>query len=171
MMTISLIGYMGSGKSLISNKLISIKKIKKIDLDFEISKELGLSIPKIFEKRGELFFRKKEKEILERIFSLKEECILSLGGGTPCYYNNIEIINKNSMSIYLRAKVDTLVKRLLEDKIHCRPLINRIPDEQLPEFIGQHLFERNHFYNQAKIIIDTDNLAAEEVVDEILSKI
>ncbi len=162
---------MGSGKSLISNKLISIKKIKKIDLDFEISKELGLSIPKIFEKRGELFFRKKEKEILERIFSLKEECILSLGGGTPCYYNNIEIINKNSMSIYLRAKVDTLVKRLLEDKIHCRPLINRIPDEQLPEFIGQHLFERNHFYNQAKIIIDTDNLAAEEVVDEILSKI
>ena len=162
---------MGSGKSLISNKLISIKKIKKIDLDFEISKELGLSIPEIFEKRGELFFRKKEKEILERIFSLKEECILSLGGGTPCYYNNIEIINKNSMSIYLRAKVDTLVKRLLEDKIHCRPLINRIPDEQLPEFIGQHLFERNHFYNQAKIIIDTDNLAAEEVVNEILSKI
>lgn len=162
---------MGSGKSLISNKLISIKKIKKIDLDFEISKELGLSIPEIFEKKGEIFFRKKEKEILERIFSLKEECILSLGGGTPCYYNNIEIINKNSMSIYLRAKVDTLVKRLLEDKIHCRPLINRIPDEQLPEFIGQHLFERNHFYNQAKIIIDTDNLAAEEVVNEILSKI
>ena len=162
---------MGSGKSLISNKLISIKKIKKIDLDFEISKELGLSIPEIFEKKGEIFFRKKEKEILARIFSLKEECILSLGGGTPCYYNNIEIINKNSMSIYLRAKVDTLVKRLLEDKIHCRPLINRIPDEQLPEFIGQHLFERNHFYNQAKIIIDTDNLAAEEVVNEILSKI
>ena len=108
---------------------------------------------------------------MERIFSLKEECILSLGGGTPCYYNNIEIINENSISIYLRAKIDTLVKRLLEDKIHCRPLINGIPDEQLPEFIGQHLFERNHFYNQAKIIIDTDNLTAEEVVDEILSKI
>ena len=162
---------MGSGKSLISSKLNSIKKIEKIDLDFEISKELENSIQEIFEKRGELFFRKKEKEILERIFSLKEECILSLGGGTPCYYDNMEVINENSISIYLRAKVDTLVKRLLEDKIHCRPLINRIPDEQLPEFIGQHLFERNHFYNQAKIIIDTDNLAAEEVVDEILSKI
>ena len=162
---------MGSGKSLISSKLNSIKKIEKIDLDFEISKELENSIQEIFEKRGELFFRKKEKEILERIFSLKEECILSLGGGTPCYYDNMEVINENSISIYLRAKVDTLVKRLLEDKIHCRPLINRIPDEQLPEFIGQHLFERNHFYNQAKIIIDTDNLTAEEVVDEILSKI
>ena len=162
---------MGSGKSLISSKLNSIKKIEKIDLDFEISKELENSIPEIFEKRGELFFRKKEKEILERIFSLKEECILSLGGGTPCYYDNMEVINENSISIYLRAKVDTLVKRLLEDKIHCRPLINRIPDEQLPEFIGQHLFERNHFYNQAKIIIDTDNLTAEEIADEILSKI
>ena len=162
---------MGSGKSLISSKLNSIKKIEKIDLDFEISKELESSIPEIFEKRGELFFRKKEKEILERIFSLKEECILSLGGGTPCYYDNMEIINENSTSIYLRAKVDTLVKRLIEDKIHCRPLINRIPDEQLPKFIGQHLFERNHFYNQAKIIIDTDNLTAEEIADEILSKI
>ena len=162
---------MGSGKSLISSKLNSIKKIEKIDLDFEISKELENSIPEIFEKRGELFFRKKEKEILERIFSLKEECILSLGGGTPCYYDNMEVINENSISIYLRAKVDTLVKRLLEDKIHCRPLINRIPDEQLPEFIGQHLFERNHFYNQAKIIIDTDNLTAEELADEILSKV
>lgn len=162
---------MGSGKSLISSKLNSIKKIEKIDLDFEISKELENSIPEIFEKRGELFFRKKEKEILERIFSLKEECILSLGGGTPCYYDNMEVINENSISIYLRAKVDTLVKRLLEDKIHCRPLINRIPDEQLLEFIGQHLFERNHFYNQAKIIIDTDNLTAEEIADEILSKV
>ncbi len=162
---------MGSGKSLISSKLNSIKKIEKIDLDFEISKELESSIPEIFEKRGELFFRKKEKEILERIFSLKEECILSLGGGTPCYYDNMEIINENSISIYLRAKVDTLMKRLIEDKIHCRPLINRIPDEQLPEFIGQHLFERNHFYNQAKIIIDTDNLTAEEIAEEILSKI
>lgn len=162
---------MGSGKSLISSKLNSIKKIEKIDLDFEISKELENSIQEIFEKRGELFFRKKEKEILERIFSLKEECILSLGGGTPCYYDNMEVINENSISIYLRAKVDTLVKRLLEDKIHCRPLINRIPDEQLPEFIGQHLFERNHFYNQAKIIIDTDNLTAEEIAEEILSKI
>ena len=162
---------MGSGKSLISSKLNSIKKIEKIDLDFEISKELENSIQEIFEKRGELFFRKKEKEILERIFSLKEEYILSLGGGTPCYYDNMEVINENSISIYLRAKVDTLVKRLLEDKIHCRPLINRIPDEQLPEFIGQHLFERNHFYNQAKIIIDTDNLTAEEIADEILSKI
>ena len=162
---------MGSGKSLISSKLNSIKKIEKIDLDFEISKELENSIQEIFEKRGELFFRKKEKEILERIFSLKEECILSLGGGTPCYYDNMEVINENSISIYLRAKVDTLVKRLLEEKIHCRPLINRIPDEQLPEFIGQHLFERNHFYNQAKIIIDTDNLTAEEIADEILSKI
>ena len=171
MMVISLIGYMGSGKSLITNILKDIKKIKKIDLDFEISEELGLSIPEIFEKRGEIFFRKKEKEILERIFYSEKECILSLGGGTPCYYNNIEIINKNSISIYLRAKVDTLVKRLLEDKIHCRPLINRIPDEQLPEFIGQHLFERNHFYNQAKIIIDTDNLTAEEIADEILSKV
>ena len=72
MMIISLIGYMGSGKSLISSKLNSIKKIEKIDLDFEISKELENSIQEIFEKRGELFFRKQEKDFLARLFSLKE---------------------------------------------------------------------------------------------------
>lgn len=78
----------------------------------------------------------------------------------------MDLINEKSISVYLRAKVDTLVKRLLKEKTQ-RPLITKIPDEQLPEFIGQHLFERNEFYNQAQVIIDTDNLTAEEVVYEI----
>lgn len=166
MMIISLIGYMGSGKSFIANRLNEERKMKKIDLDFEISKEIGMSISEIFQKEGQIFFRKIEKEILERIFLEEKECVLSVGGGTPCYYNNMDLINEKSISVYLRAKVDTLVKRLLKEKTQ-RPLITKIPDEQLPEFIGQHLFERNEFYNQAQVIIDTDNLTAEEVVYEI----
>lgn len=160
---------MGSGKSLVASRLGEEKKIKEIDLDFEMSKEMKCSIPEIFEKRGEIFFRKKEKVLLEEIFLKEKECILSLGGGTPCYYDNMRIINKNSISIYLRAKVDTLAERLLKEKEY-RPLLAKISDKQLSGFIGQHLFERNKFYNQAQIIIDTDDLTIEEVVNEILLK-
>ena len=170
MMVISLIGYMGSGKSLITNILKDRKKIKKIDLDFEISEELGLSIPEIFEKRGELFFRKKEKEILERIFSLKEECILSLGGGTPCYYNNIDLINKRSVSVYLVVNVNTLVKNLLYER-EKRPLIAGIKEEELPNFIGQHLMERNQYYSKAKVAVMVNDWDLDRIVSDILTEI
>ena len=170
MMVISLIGYMGSGKSLITNILKDRKKIKKIDLDFEISEELGLSIPEIFEKRGEIFFRKKEKEILERIFYSEKECILSLGGGTPCYYNNIDLINERSVSVYLVANVNALVKNLLYER-EKRPLIAGIKEEELPDFIGQHLMERNHYYSKAKVAVMVNDWDLDRIVSDILTEI
>lgn len=167
---ICLLGYMGSGKSLIANELSKILKIDKIDLDWEISKREGHTIPEIFEKKGEIYFRKIEKEILEEYLNAQNNIILSLGGGTPCYYNNMETIKSKSQSIYLRAKVSTLVERLVGEKSQ-RPLVARIGEEDLPNFIGQHLFERNQFYNQANIIIDVDNLSPDEVIEKILEKL
>ncbi|MDO4763035.1 MAG: shikimate kinase [Flavobacteriaceae bacterium] len=165
-MKISLAGYMGSGKSLITKHLSCKKNIDFFDLDLEISEKIGLSIPEIFEKKGEIFFRKAERSILEDVLTTKKDIILSLGGGTPCYYDNINLINEKSISIYLRARVNTLVERLLKEK-EQRPLLSKISDEKLPEFIGQHLLERNQYYNQAKYIIDTDGLTPEEIVDKI----
>ena len=104
---------MGCGKSIISKELSSKLRFKNIDLDNEISSEIGLSIPEIFQKKGELFFRKKEKETLERVLNSQEDVILSLGGGTPCYYDNIDVINERSVSVYLVANVNTLVKNCL----------------------------------------------------------
>lgn len=159
---------MGSGKSHIAKTLSEKSGLKFIDLDKEISDRERLSIPEIFEKKGEIFFRKLEREVLEELFSSPKNCVLSLGGGTPVYYNNIEIINQNSISVYLRASVNTLYKRLSAQK-EKRPIIAKISDEDLPEFIAKHLFERNPFYSKSQIIIDTDGKTPEAIADEIIS--
>ncbi|MDC8106803.1 shikimate kinase [Chryseobacterium sp. PTM-20240506] len=169
-MIISLVGYMGCGKSHISKILSEKINFKLIDLDKEISRRNKLTIPEIFEKKGEIYFRKLERETLEEILATEENLILSLGGGTPVYYNNMEIINNNSKSIFLRASVSTLAERLSKQK-EKRPLIANISDENLPEFIAKHLFERNQFYSKAMISVTTDSREPEAIVDEIIEKL
>ena len=167
-MIISLIGYMGSGKSHVSKLLSSQLQLKLIDLDQRISFKSGMTIPEIFEKKGEIYFRKKEKEILEEILASEKSAILSVGGGTPVYYNNMEIIKNKSESFYLRTSVKTLVDRVSKNK-EKRPLIARITDEDLPEFIAKHLFERQTFYGQAKYTVSTDGKEVQNIVDEIIA--
>lgn len=169
-MVISLIGYMGCGKSHISKILSDKINFKLIDLDKEISRRNKLTIPEIFEKKGEIQFRKLEREALEEILASEENVVLSLGGGTPVYYNNMEIINHSSKSIFLRASVNTLYERLSKQK-EKRPLIANIPDEDLPEFIAKHLFERNAFYSKAQYSINTDSRTPEDIVQEIVEKL
>lgn len=161
---------MGSGKTLVSKELSVLNNFKIFDLDTEISKQNNRSITEIFKEKGEIFFRKTEKEVLEKILSTEKNIILSLGGGTPCYYNNIDSINEKTISVFLRTNVKTLAQRLSSEK-DKRPLIQNISNEDLPEFIAKHLFERNPFYNQAKITINTDNLSAREIAEEILTQI
>lgn len=161
---------MGSGKTLVSKELSVLNNFKIFDLDTEISKQKNRSITEIFKEKGEIFFRKTEKEVLEKILSTEKNIILSLGGGTPCYYNNIDSINEKTISVFLKTNVKTLAQRLSSEK-DKRPLIQNISNEDLPEFIAKHLFERNPFYNQAKITINTDNLSAREIAEEILTQI
>lgn len=167
-MIISLIGYMGSGKSHISKLLSQKINFKLIDLDQQIILKHQKKISEIFAERGEIFFRKEEKLVLEEVLELNENIVLSLGGGTPAYYNNMELINENSKSVFLQASVGTLTERLLRQKAK-RPLIARLSDEELPEFIAKHLFERNNFYSQANFTINTNNKSPEEIVEEIIS--
>ena len=165
-MIISLIGYMGSGKSHIAKLLSDRLGIKLIDLDKEISKKNKMTIDEMFQKKGEIFFRRQERALLEEIVATEDSCILSLGGGTPAYYNNMELINQNSESIFLRTSVKNLTERLLKQK-HKRPLIANISDQDLPEFIAKHLFERNIFYNKAKYTVNSDDKTPEMVVEEL----
>ena len=165
-MIISLIGYMGSGKSHIAKLLSDRLGIKLIDLDKEISKKNKMTIAEMFQKKGEIFFRRQERALLEEIVATEDSCILSLGGGTPAYYNNMELINQNYESIFLRTSVKNLTERLLKQK-HKRPLIANISDQDLPEFIAKHLFERNIFYNKAKYTVNTDDKTPEMIVEEL----
>ncbi|AZA53520.1 shikimate kinase [Chryseobacterium sp. G0201] len=169
-MIISLVGYMGSGKSHISKILSEKINFKLIDLDKEISRRNKLTIPEIFEKKGEIYFRKLERETLEELLATEENLVLSLGGGTPVYYNNMEIVNLNSKSVFLRASIQTLSERISKQK-EKRPIIANISDENLPEFIAKHLFERNEFYSKAQFNIITDSREPEDIVNEIIEKL
>lgn len=165
-MIISLIGYMGSGKTHVAKVLSQKIQLKIIDLDKEISIKNNLTIPEIFKQKGEIFFRKQEKQTLEELLSTNESGILSLGGGTPCFYNNMDLLIEKTETFFLRTSVGTLSERLIPQK-QKRPLIAHLADEDLPEFIAKHLFERNTFYSKAKFTVDTDRKTPEQIADEI----
>lgn len=166
-MQIVLVGYMGSGKSTIGKQLSKLLKISFLDLDDYMEKKLGMSVVDIFSKKGEIFFRKLEAECLQEIFLEKKSFVIATGGGTPCYGNNLELMQEHTNKvIYLKASIGELVDRLQVEKKH-RPLLKNIEDEELPEFIGKHLFERSFFYNRSNIIISTDNKTPLDIAKEI----
>ena len=166
-MHIILLGYMASGKSTIGKQLSKKLGIPFLDLDTYIYEKENKSVSEIFSQNGEIYFRKKEHEYLREVLENQQDFILSLGGGTPCYANNIELIlNKNSISIYLKASIQTLSNRLLKNK-NSRPLVAFLEDDQVPEFIAKHLFERRFFYEQARKVVVIDQKSASEIVDEI----
>lgn len=160
---------MGSGKSTTGVDLAKTLGYEFIDLDQYIETKYNLSVSDIFEKYGEIGFRKRERECLNEVLN-KTNIVLSLGGGTPVYYDNIDVINQNSVSIYLRLPVYFLAKRL-EYKKDKRPLIAHLDNESLTEFIAKHLFERNPYYNKAKHIISITSQSPSEVLNEIVKLI
>src|SRR5690606_29303751 len=111
-MKISLIGYMGSGKSTVGKELSQLLAYKFIDLDTYLVSKYGKSIQELFKTEGEIKFRKYEHESLKEIIESEESFILALGGGTPAYYNNMDLINQNTHSIYLRLTPKELIERL-----------------------------------------------------------
>ncbi|WP_397446845.1 shikimate kinase [Polaribacter sp. R77954] len=166
-MRLVLLGYMASGKSSIGKKLSKTLNISFIDLDDYIVDKEKMSITTIFKEKGEIYFRNIEHRYLKEILEKDEDCILSLGGGTPCYANNMELINNSdSISIYLQGSVPTMVKRLIKKKAK-RPLIASLGDNKIPEFVAKHLFERRFFYEQAKMTFKIDGKKKSEVADEI----
>lgn len=162
-----LVGYMGSGKSVLAKKLAEKLNISFVELDDLIEKKSKMSIKTIFSERGELFFRKLEHQLFEEKMKSDETFVLSTGGGTPCYFNNHELLNQaDSVSIYLKASIDTLYNRLNTQR-EKRPLLAQLDDNELKEFIAKHLFERSYFYNQAKYSVVVDGKSIEEIVTEI----
>lgn len=164
---------MGSGKSYIGKRLAARIDQKFIDFDEEIEKRENSSISKIFEEKGEIFFRKLEKQVLEEMIQLNEGAVISLGGGTPCYGNNMELIKEaeDVSSFYLKLNIDDLTDRLNKEKSH-RPVISHLDSrEKLEEFIRKHLFERGFYYNQSDHIIKCDSKTSEEILDEIQKKL
>ena len=164
--TIFLIGYMGVGKSVIGKSLSKNNGFNFYDLDKYIEEKEGKKISEIFSDNNEIYFRKIENNYLKEISQIKENKIISTGGGTPCFQNNLEIIDglPSSISVYLKATANTLADRL-KDSIEKRPLISHLQNPvELKEFITKHLFERSFYYEKSKVKIKTDDLDVNAVV-------
>lgn len=169
MKKILLCGYMASGKTTIAQLLAKASGIPYKDLDEIIEKKAGKSIPDIFKEDGEIKFRKIEHEVLKETLEHEEPFILALGGGTPCYAGNHEFLRRDDVvSVYLKAGIGELLKRLRKQDIK-RPLLDNLTPEAQEEFIAQHLFERSYFYHQAKHVVAVDGKSPEDVVNEVMS--
>lgn len=169
-MNIVLLGYMASGKTFIGEILSKKLGYNFIDLDEVIEDGEKNSIQNIFKLKGEIYFRKKESYYLNKVLNNNSNIVLSLGGGTPCYGNNMTFLQSitNAKTIYLKTTIPTLVERLLNEKSK-RPLISHIESEEaLVEFIGKHLFERSQYYSLADLTISTDSKTVQEIVEAII---
>lgn len=152
---------MGAGKSTYAKQLADLMEIKYIDLDSEIEKESKKSISAIFQKDGEDKFRELESKILKKLIANheNEDYVMALGGGTPCYHQNMELIKTSGISIYLKVSEQELIDRLKDEKSD-RPLLKYLDEDALPKFISEKLRERTLYYVQSDITISVKDLPA-----------
>ncbi len=161
---------MGSGKSAVGNQLAQTLSTKFLDLDAEIEKEEKMLLSNLFDKKGEIYFRKRERTILLNLLAQEGTSVIATGGGTPCYGNVMqELLNTpNVMTIYLKASLATLTDRLALEK-EKRPIIAHLNTEALlNDFIRKHLFERNFYYFQAEKSVKVDDKTVTAIVEEIV---
>lgn len=169
MKRIFLIGYMGAGKTTIGRELAKTLSLSFIDLDEFIQTRYNKSIESLFDELGEDKFRVIESKILQEI-SQFENVIISTGGGTPCFFQNITIMNKTGLTIYLKTDIQYLVQRLNLNK-DKRPLIRDKSETELHTFIEENLTKRSLFYDQSHIIFDTGSLAEKEDIPVCVSSL
>lgn len=150
---------MGSGKSFWAERLSNILHIPAFHLDDEIEKKERRTIAQIFAEQGEDYFRIKESEVLKS-FAGKKKFVLSTGGGTPCFHDNMKWMNDNGITIWIDEPVEIIEERLKKEKQH-RPLIASIPDGELKKFLSEMLYKRNPFYAQAKYHVNADTITNE----------
>jgi shikimate kinase len=149
---IYIIGFMGSGKSTTGKKLASRLSWSFIDLDKRIEETAGIKIPEIFSEKGESFFRTIESETLRNLVS-ETNAVISTGGGTPCFDNNMDFMLGSGLTVYLRLTAAQLKNRLVNSS-KARPLISNIGKDELEDYIHKKLNEREKWYTKAAITVD-----------------
>lgn len=163
---------MGVGKSTLGNALAKELEINFIDLDAYIEQKEGKSISDLFVNKAEISFRKKETNYLKQILTQESSFVLALGGGTPCYANNMELINLYSKNtFYLKASFQFLSKRLHSEK-NVRPLLQHLNQiGEFEDFIRKHLFERQNYYFLANTTINVETQSIENNITQILNQL
>ena len=169
MRRIILIGYMGSGKTTVGKALSKETGMMFYDLDWYIESRMRRSVSQIFAERGEEGFRQIEYNMLHEVAEF-ENVIISCGGGTPCFFDNMDYLNQQGDVVYLKATPETLYKHLLMAKVE-RPLLKGKTKEELLRFIKTQLSTREAFYNKARYHLDVSLLDNYEKIGITVDKL
>lgn len=162
---IFLIGFMGSGKTTVGKQLALLLHADFIDLDKLIEEKEQASISTIFERNGEQYFRERESFFLKSL-AASGDVVIATGGGTPCFFDNMEWMNDNGVTIYLKATPKLLSDRLRKERDH-RPLLRGRSDEEVLDFIHQKLSEREKFYATAQVVVGAVSLTGKKLLDAL----
>lgn len=166
-MTVFLIGFMGSGKTTFGKKLAAKLKLNFVDLDEQICIQNEIeSINSLIELKGFDYFRQTESETLKSL--LIENSLVSTGGGTPCYYDNLDWMKQNGTVVFLQVDEGVLLSRLKNTNLEERPLLKGLDEERLKTFITEKLKDRMPFYEQAHFVFNPVNEKMEVLVEKIL---
>lgn len=165
-MKIYLIGFMASGKSHWGKQLGQKLNIPFFDMDELIVNAEGRSINEIFARFGEEYFRLKEKGILHVITEGNPNFVMACGGGSPCYFNNIDYMNQSGTTVWLNTPMNILFQRLQIER-DKRPLLKDLSDDQLRSFIIKKFADRKIYYEQAEVIIDDEEISLDHFIERI----
>ena len=169
MRRIILIGYMGSGKTTVGKALSKETGMMFYDLDWYIESRMRKSVSQIFAEKGEEGFRKIEYNMLHEVAEF-EDVIISCGGGTPCFFDNMDYLNQQGDVVYLKATPETLYKHLLMAKVE-RPLLKDKTPDELIAYITEHLKQRAPFYEKARHILDVNVLDEYDKIQTSVTKL
>ena len=169
MTRIILIGYMGAGKTTIGKALSKELGIIFYDLDWYIENRMRKTVSQIFAERGEEGFRKIEYNMLHEVAEF-EDVIISCGGGTPCFFDNMDYLNQQGQVVYLKAEPEVLYKHLLMAKVE-RPLIKGKSQEELLTFISEQLERREPYYSKARYTLDVSLMDSYDKVNISVAKL
>ena len=169
MTRIILIGYMGAGKTTIGKALSKELGVIFYDLDWYIESRMRKTVSEIFAERGEEGFRKIEYNMLHEVAEF-EDVIISCGGGTPCFFDNMDYLNQQGQVVYLKADSEVLYKHLMMAKTE-RPLIKGKSHDELLTFIREQLEKREPFYSKARYTLDVSLMDNYEKIQISVEKI
>ncbi len=166
---IILVGYMGAGKTTLGKALAASMGRVFHDLDWLIEERTGKTIPQIFAEQGEDGFRQIERQTLTEAVD-EDGLVLAVGGGTPCFFDNIDVMNRRARTVYLQASPETLMAHIRMGGTK-RPLVDGKSDSELIEYIRQSLSEREPFYNRANYKVTIDTITDDRQIDGYVDKI
>ena len=168
-MRIFLVGFMGAGKSVVGRRLAKSLNLSFYDLDEEIESHYKMSVSAIFQKYDEACFRKLETSVLES-FSNKDNFVLSCGGGTPCFSENMAFMNSIGTTIYIKLPADELLE-WISNSYHKRPLTEGKSDEELASYVNATHKAREPFYAKSKITVDATGTDKDALTEKIVTNL